>query len=118
MALISFFVFFRPNDSKIYPLSSPRDVIPPSRHIYENMLTYNFHINKATEVTPNSPVLSSLLYESEFESQLWMLFDCNKQLLAAGDAYPSKVRKNSAAGFLQSLTEQLIQHFFLFSVCL
>ncbi|PNF43825.1 Tripeptidyl-peptidase 2 [Cryptotermes secundus] len=79
----------RPIESKVRPLSA-RDIIPPSRQIYELQLTYSFSITKATEITPNSPVLSDMLYESEFESQLWMLFDRNKQLLAAGDAYPSK----------------------------
>ncbi|EEB17144.1 tripeptidyl-peptidase, putative [Pediculus humanus corporis] len=81
---------YRPNESKISPLCSLRDVIPPSRQIYENVLTYNFHLNKATEISPNVSLLSDLLYESEFESQLWMLFDSNKQYLGSGDAYPSK----------------------------
>ncbi|XP_059484190.1 tripeptidyl-peptidase 2 isoform X2 [Neocloeon triangulifer] len=79
----------RPNDSKVCALGS-RDVIPPERQIYELQLSYSFHINKATEISPNSALLSDLLYESEYESQLWMLFDSNKQLIAAGDAYPCK----------------------------
>lgn len=79
----------KPNESKISPLSA-RDIIPPSRQIYQLILTYTFHIGKAAEVTPNCSLLSPLLYESEYESQLWMLYDCNKHYLAAGDAYPSK----------------------------
>lgn len=81
----------KPSDSKVNPLSE-RDVIPVGRQIYELVLSYDFHLSKAAEVMPNSPLLSDILYESEFESQLWLLFDSNKMLLAAGDAYPSKVR--------------------------
>ncbi|XP_077291266.1 tripeptidyl-peptidase II [Arctopsyche grandis] len=79
----------RPTESKVGPLTD-RDVIPPSRQIYEMINTYNFCVVKATEITPNIPILSDTLYESEFESQLWMLFDSNKQYITSGDAYPSK----------------------------
>lgn len=81
----------KPTEAKVNPLTS-RDVIPPGRQIYELVLVYNFHLAKGTEVTPDSSLLSHVLYESEFESQLWMLFDSNKQLLGCGDAYPSKVK--------------------------
>jgi tripeptidyl-peptidase-2 len=53
-------------------------------------LSYNFTIYKSTEVTANFPLLSDVLYESEFESQLWMLYNSHKQLIYSGDAYPSK----------------------------
>ena len=59
--------------------------------MYQLVLTYNFSKAKKGEVRPVAPYLSDLLYESEYESQLWMLFDCNKQLIICGDAYPHKV---------------------------
>ena len=80
----------RPIETKISPLGS-RDIIPPARQIYELQLTYTFHIAKTGEVTPNAALFSDLLYESEYESQMWMLYDCNKRLVFCGDAYPSKV---------------------------
>lgn len=84
-------VFLRPSEAKVSPLTN-RDVVPPGRQIYELILVYNFHLAKGTEVSPDSSLLSDVLYESEFESQLWMLYDSNKQLLGCGDAYPSKVK--------------------------
>ena len=80
---------YRPTEAKVVPLSS-RDVIPDNRTIYELQLSYNFTISKATELTANFPLLSDVLYESEFESQLWMVYNSHKQLVHSGDAYPSK----------------------------
>ncbi|CAG9136289.1 unnamed protein product [Plutella xylostella] len=79
----------RPTESKITPLTS-RDVVPPNRQIYQLVNTYTFHLAKGTEVTPIVSLLSDMLYESEFESQMWMLYNSCKQLMAVGDAYPSK----------------------------
>ncbi|RZF39809.1 hypothetical protein LSTR_LSTR000457 [Laodelphax striatellus] len=86
----------KPVEAKVSPLNE-RDVIPPCRQIYQLVLSYNFQIPKAVEVTPNCSLFSSYLYESEFESQFWMLFDSNKQFLAAGDfdayKYSTKLEK-------------------------
>ena len=42
-------------------------------------------------------LLNDVLYESSFESQLYMVYDSNKQLMASGDAfhkkYPMKLDK-------------------------
>lgn len=67
----------RPNDSQVVTLGC-RDTIPVGRHTYELQLQYGFSVPKATEITVNMSMLSDLLYESELESQLWMLFDANK----------------------------------------
>ena len=65
--------------------------MPENRHIYAQELTYNFSQSKAGEVVPDLSFFSDLLYESEYESQLWMLFDANKQLMCTGDAFPDQV---------------------------
>ncbi|KAI5645058.1 tripeptidyl peptidase II domain-containing protein [Phthorimaea operculella] len=79
----------RPSESKLSPLTA-RDVMPPSRQIYQLVNTYNFHIAKATDVSPIVSLLCDMLYESEFEAQMWMIYNSCKQLMAVGDAYPSK----------------------------
>ena len=60
-------------------------------------LTYNFSKAKAGEIVPDFCLLSSLLYESTYESQLWMLYDSNKQLIDCGDAYTHQVSARSTA---------------------
>ncbi|EDW08466.2 tripeptidyl-peptidase 2 [Drosophila mojavensis] len=80
-------VVLKPSEAKISPLSATRDVIPEGRQIYQNMLVYNLNVNKAADVALYAPLFNDLLYEAEFESQMWMLFDVNKTLLATGDAH-------------------------------
>lgn len=84
-------LIFRPNEGKITALTY-RDVIPPQRPIYQLNLTYVFSLPKPTEAYATCGLFGELLYECEYESQLWMLFDSNKQFICAGDAYSSRVR--------------------------
>lgn len=80
-------VLLKPSETKISALSK-RDVIPSQRQIFQNVLTYNLHLAKSSqELSLNAPLLSSVLYESEFESQFWMVFDVNKMMVQSGDAY-------------------------------
>uniref|UniRef100_A0A336M1F3 Tripeptidyl-peptidase 2 n=1 Tax=Culicoides sonorensis TaxID=179676 RepID=A0A336M1F3_CULSO len=76
----------KPTECKITSLTG-RDMIPPERQIYQNILNYSLHLAKSQEVAFYVPLLYNVLYESEFESQLWMVFDTNKQMIACGDAY-------------------------------
>jgi len=83
---------YRPNEGKIVVLTD-RDVIPPQkRPIYQLNLSYTFSLSKSTEAHATCGLFGELLYECEYESQLWMLFDSNKQYITAGDAYSSRVR--------------------------
>ncbi|EDW59973.2 tripeptidyl-peptidase 2 [Drosophila virilis] len=80
-------VVLKPTEAKISPLSATRDVIPEGRQVYQNILVYNLNVAKAAEVALYAPLFNDLLYEAEFESQMWMLFDVNKTLVATGDAH-------------------------------
>jgi len=81
----------RPAEGKVVSLGNgSRDLLPVGRHMYELQLQYSFSLSKTAETVLNLGMLSDVLYESEMESQLWMLYDSNKRLLGSGDAYPSK----------------------------
>ena len=80
----------RPSESKVVSLPDPRDVLPAGRQMFELQLSYSFSVSKTSETTLNLSMLSEVLYESQLESQIWMLYDNNKRLITCGDAYPSK----------------------------
>ena len=84
-----------PSESKLRVLCGRRDTLPDNRQMSALELTYNFSKAKAGEIVPDFCLLSSLLYESTYESQLWMLYDSNKQLIDCGDAYTHQVGRHS-----------------------
>lgn len=81
-------VVLKPAEFKITALTK-RDVIPNQRQIFQNIVTYNLHLAKPQELSLQAPLFSSVLYESEFESQFWIIFDANKVVVQNGDAYSS-----------------------------
>ncbi|CAG0918332.1 unnamed protein product [Notodromas monacha] len=85
-------VVLRPTEWKLEPLGV-RDTIPGGGRIYAVNLSYNLHVPKSgIEVVPVCSLLGDYLYENEVESQLWMLFDSNKRLVASGDAFPANYK--------------------------
>lgn len=86
-----------PTTYAIRSLPDDRDRLPEGKQIYEMVLTYGFKLSEAGDVTPRFPVLSTLLYESPYEAQFWMIFNANKRLVGFGDFRPSaqKLAKGS-----------------------
>ena len=80
---------YRPSESKIVALGE-RHIVPQEKVVYELQLIYNFNVPKSTEITPSLPWLTEVLYESEFISQFWYLYNSHKQYVHSGDAYSSK----------------------------
>lgn len=88
----------RPTEYKVAPLGV-RDVWPDGRkQTYEIVLTYQFKATRSGDMTFSFPLLSKFLYESCYESQLWMLYDAQKQLIALGDSRPSRYKVNINKG--------------------
>ncbi len=120
----------RPTEFKIVPLDSTRDslTVSPveksqsfsassvvsseessllssiSELSYALELTYLYSHNvKDQEVYPECPLLNSLLYESVFDSQLWVMFDSNKQVMGHGDFKTEKYCCSVSKGFATTL---------------
>jgi tripeptidyl-peptidase II len=70
------------------------EIVKPSyscfiKPVYQIVLTYNFHQAKTDEVCCEVPLLSNYLYENEYQSMFWMLFEAStKRLLLSGDSFP------------------------------
>lgn len=57
------------------------------------ILTYTFHQTKSAEVGCEVPLLSNYLYENEYQSIFWMLFETStKRFIVCGDAFPLKYK--------------------------
>ena len=80
--------FVAPTKHIIRILDPQRYLLPQGRQVYELELQYAFEQGEKESVKcqPSVPGLSDLLYDSPFESQMWMVFDSNKQLMGTGDA--------------------------------
>ncbi|KAL3696139.1 hypothetical protein R1sor_010215 [Riccia sorocarpa] len=90
--LTSVRVPYRPVEAKVEPLSASRDKLSNGRQIHGLTLKYKFSLGEAAEVTPRLSYLNDRIYDTEFESQFYMIFDVNKRVLASGDCYPKNVK--------------------------
>jgi tripeptidyl-peptidase-2 len=76
------------SQTKIMPLSVPRDSLPNGARVHQLSLCYGFELGEKTSVTPYAHWLCDLLYESEFQSQLWEIRNSHKAIVAVGDYRP------------------------------
>jgi len=94
----------RPYDHVICP-SSSRDVLINGVPLFQMINIYSFTMSKSGEVQITFPILSDLLYENEYVSQIWLLYNAHKEFMGAGDAYPNqynvKLDKGEYTVFLQ-----------------
>ena len=86
LIFLNFLSIPRPSEFQI-------DMVRPSvgsiKPIYQILLTYTFHQTKTDEICCEVPLLSHNLYENEYQTAFWMLFEANsKRFLLAGDCFP------------------------------
>lgn len=82
-----------PSGAELTPLDAERDGLPENRQIHQLVLEYGFHLDADTTVTPRFPALNGRLYDGEFGSQLWMIFDAQKRWITTDDGWePGQVR--------------------------
>jgi len=82
----------RPTKATLSPLSAPRDQHPDGRGIHSLVLQYSLKVKEPGMFTPRLVGINRQVYDGEFEAQMYMIFDENKQLLGCGDIYPEATK--------------------------
>jgi len=78
--------------SQIHSLVYPRDTFPDGYATYKLILHYKWEATEdGKKLTVRAPFLNGFLYESEFEAQMWLLFDSNSKQVGSGDCWPDSV---------------------------
>jgi tripeptidyl-peptidase-2 len=84
----------RPDSAEIRLLDSPRDTLPENRPHSELALQYEFSLESPATVTPRVALTLEDDPWRRWQSMLWMIFDSNKRLVAAGgDPEPHSLDK-------------------------
>ena len=81
-----------PGQATIKQLKSRRDNLSDNRQCYQLLLPYEFEQSQPGRVTPRFARIDGLLYDSDFGTQIWSLFDSNGRLVATDDTFPGPVR--------------------------
>lgn len=74
-----------------------RDVLPGGKRLFQLVLEYAFDAAEDGEVTFRAPLLNGLLYEAEFDSQFFLVFDKQKKRVGFGDAWPDPTKLKKGA---------------------
>lgn len=82
----------RPKSSEISAPTDKRNTLMNGNQVFELINTYEFDVKESLDCFVLAPTLEKLLYESEFESQLMMIFDSNKKLIHTVDAFPRRYK--------------------------
>jgi len=78
--------------ASLYVETGDRDQLEKDGEAYHSLvLQYAFSLSEDADVTPLLSMLNDKIYEVEFESQLQMVFDANKQLIATDDTFPESM---------------------------
>ena len=78
-------------EGTIRPLGE-RDLFPEERRIHELQQQYELDMAEPSTITLRALTLQDRLYESPMESQLMLVYDSNKMLLGASDAWPEEIK--------------------------
>ncbi|KRX95314.1 Tripeptidyl-peptidase 2, partial [Trichinella pseudospiralis] len=89
MNLKSITVPLKPVKHELRPMG-PRDLFYDGKQIYQLLITYKFEIDKSCIVTPNVPLLSEHLYESDYCGYIWSIYDINNAYMFSGGSYPDR----------------------------